>query len=113
MGKSQYDGVWFHSHTKDVTRRIYALTDDQTATLDRFLKREARDSHDREIDPECPLPMFGDKDNSRRVDPEIAIPEHNVFRDRWERKQTYVNYLDYQKHRSCVKNSLDYPEKVF
>lgn len=109
MGKSQYDGVWFHSHAKDVTRRIYALTDDQTATLVRFL----RDSHDREIDSECPLPIYGDKENSRRVDPEIAIPEHDVFRDRWERKQTYVNYLDYQKHRSCVKNSLDYPEKVF
>lgn len=105
--------MWFHSHAKGVTRRIYALTDDQTATLARLLKHEVRDSHYREIDSECPLPIFGDKDNSRHVDPETAIPEHNVFRDRWERKQTYTNYLDYQKHRSCVKNSLNYPEKVF
>lgn len=110
--KSQYDGVWFHSHRKDVTRRIYALTDDQTATLLRFLTREAGDPDHRDIDSECPLPILGDSNNRRRVDPGIAIPEHNVFRDRWERKLAYRSYAQYEQNRSCTKNSLDYPEMV-
>lgn len=108
----QYDGVWFHSHRKDVTRRIYALTDDQTAALLRFLTREAGDPDHGDIDSECPFPILGDSNNRRRVDPEIAMPEHNVFRDRWERKMAFRSYEQYEQNSSCVKNSLDYPEMV-
>ncbi|KAK7700269.1 hypothetical protein SLS64_011082 [Diaporthe eres] len=109
---SGYDGVWFHSHRKDATRRIYALTDDQTATLLRFLTREAGSPDHGDIDSECPFPILGDSNNRRRVDPEIAMPEHNVFRDRWERKMAFRSYEQYEQNSSCVKNSLDYPEMV-
>lgn len=75
--------------------RIFALTDDQVDSLLRFLEADmsvsetGREEHQlqrQDQRPVCPLPVIGDNSNLRRVDPDLAIPEHRVFMDRWERK---------------------------
>lgn len=82
------------------------MEDEQIATLLRCL------DSDREtlVDPECPLPILGDRDNRRRIDSEIAMPEFNVFRDRWERSVNVKNHREYREQKHCVKTPLDYPE---
>lgn len=98
--------MWFQAHRETVTQRVFALTDDQRSALLHFL----------DLDPaavgtsECPLPIIGDSSNRRRVDYEIAIPEHNIYRDRWERPIEYGSYDDYLNRRSCVRDVFDYPE---
>lgn len=34
----------------------------------------------------CPLPIHGDKDNRKRIDPEEPIKETGIYRDKWERR---------------------------
>jgi hypothetical protein len=59
---------------------------------------------------ESPLPILGGIDNRNRVDPEIAMPEYGIYRDRWERKVTISSYKDYILNRRDVRTILDYPE---
>lgn len=96
-----------------MTYRIYALTDDQIESLLQFLEW-VPDAHeeDQKQRPECPLPILGDDDNLTRVDPDVAIPMHNVFRDRWERTATWKDYSDYKwgNLRGRPRNALDWPE---
>jgi hypothetical protein len=107
----QYDGVWFHSHRENVTYRIYALTEEQIDLLLHFLEWEPKSqSHQQGPRPECPLPILGNDNNLTRVDPDVAIPMHNVFRDRWERKASWKSPAAYSFKRGTPKNELDYPE---
>ncbi|KAG8163372.1 hypothetical protein KVR01_006669 [Diaporthe batatas] len=101
---STYDGIWFHSHRDDVTKRIYALTEQQTANLLQFLEKGQINGS------VCPLPILADITNRRRVDEEIAIPEFNVYRDRWERTVDYRNWNDYRSQRHHCRNAIDWPE---
>jgi len=96
--------VWFHSFRDTVTRRIYALTEPQQAALVGFLQGGAGDGG-------CPLPILADATNRERVDADIAIPERNIFRDRWERKITVASYEEYvERHERDVLTAVDYPE---
>ncbi|KAH8787849.1 hypothetical protein F5883DRAFT_350454, partial [Diaporthe sp. PMI_573] len=72
--------VWLHSCKKYTTTRVWALTDDQVSRLLSFLES----AH--ENPPDSPLPIKLEKANQRRMDPDNCIPEHNIYRDRWERK---------------------------
>lgn len=95
-----------------MTYRIYALTDDQLNSLLRFLEWVPNThGEDQQQRPKCPLPILGDYDNLTRIEPDAAIPVHNVFRDRWERKARWNSYGDYRLRREgCVKHVLDFPE---
>lgn len=109
--QSTYDGIWFHSHRDDVTERIYALTEEQTANLLQFLGKGQVDGS-----TVCPLPILGDITNRRRVDQAIAIPEFNVYRDRWERTVDYRNWKHYRFWpKSCVRDRLarDWPNRNY
>lgn len=96
----------------NVTYRIYALTDGQIDSLLRFLESAPKvHTDDQTQQPECPLPILGDYDNLNRIEPEVAIPMHNVFRDRWERKAMWNGYQEYSRRRMpCVRHGLDFPE---
>jgi hypothetical protein len=100
------DDIWYHSWRENVTRRIYALTDEQRKSLADFLQSDSIPK----AGTKSPLPILGGRENRRRVDPEIAVPEHGIFRDRWERKVTVRSYRDYILGRTDVRNPLDYPE---
>lgn len=80
----KYDGIWFHSHREDVTKRIYKLTEEQSTSLLQF--------HEKKLSNEsiCPLPILGDINKRLRVDEGIASPEFNIYRDRWERTVDYL-----------------------
>lgn len=95
-----------------MTYRIYALTEDQLDSLLRFLEWEPNaHAGDQERQPECPLPILGNDNNLTRIDPDVAIPMHNVFRDRWEREVVWNGYQEYcHRRRPCVKHALDFPE---
>lgn len=96
-----------------MTYRIYALTDDQIDSLLQFLEWVPNaHEEDQKQRPECPLPILGDDHNLTRVDPDVAIPMHNVFRDRWERKSSWKDYNDYVwgNVKGRPRNALDYPE---
>ncbi|KAG8162850.1 hypothetical protein KVR01_007328 [Diaporthe batatas] len=99
-----YDGIWFHSHRYEVTKRIYKLTGEQSERLFQLLEREQTEASS------CPLPILGDINNRERVDEEIAIPEFNIYRDRWERAIEYKNWSDYGAQRHCCRNDIDWPE---
>ncbi|KAG6358643.1 hypothetical protein INS49_012161 [Diaporthe citri] len=107
-----HEGVWFNSHRRDVTYRIYALTSDQLDSLLQFLEWVPNAlTGGQEQQPECPLPILGDDNNLTRIQPDVAIPMHNVFRDRWERKAVWRDYSHYcMGSRRCVKTALDFPE---
>lgn len=88
-----------------MTRRIYALTDEQQLDLVNFLLSEAGPS------AQSPLPILGGAQNLRRVDPEISIPKYNIFRDRWERKVFVSSFSEYLETRSDVEDIIDHPEQ--
>lgn len=49
------------------------------------------------------------------MDNEIAIPEHNIYRGRWERRMRFRNFEDYEFVRGgmCVVDEVDYPGGVW
>jgi len=100
----KYDGIWFHSHREDVTKRIYKLTKEQSERLLQLLERGQTD------DSISPLPILGGIKNRERVDEEIAIPEFNIYRDRWERTIDYKNWSDYRAQQHCCREAIDWPE---
>lgn len=108
-GESGFEcnSVWLHPFRKNLTHRICELTDDQLSDLLKFYASEQ--PADWAIPP---LPIMVNKKNRRRVEYEIAIPEHNIYRDRWERMIQYQDLDDYQFRRGhmCVIDEDDYPE---
>lgn len=106
--------VWFHSFRKGITNRICALTDAQESALIRFL--ESDHGHMTTVGDAAsslsPLPILLDRTNIRRVDLDLARPEHNVFRDRWEQRLRFRNYAHYRffNRRRYMRDALDYPE---
>jgi len=70
--------IFFHSDRNEVTYRIYQLLDGQIQQLFQFLSDTPTTS--------CSLPILGDKNNKRRVDPEEPIEITGIYRDKWERK---------------------------
>ncbi|KAK3934657.1 hypothetical protein QBC46DRAFT_426217, partial [Diplogelasinospora grovesii] len=76
----ELDAVYFHSDNREVTYRIYRLLDEQKQQLIQFLLSE--------ITPpsSCPLPIHGDMDNHKRIDPEEPIKDTGIYRDKRERR---------------------------
>lgn len=108
-----HDRVWFESHREGVTYRIYALTEEQIESLLHFLESEPKPQPNQQGQrPECPLPILGNDSNLTRVDPDIAIPMHNIFRDRWEKKAFWESYQAYcfGTVKGRPRDELNYPE---
>ncbi|KFY33973.1 hypothetical protein V494_07154 [Pseudogymnoascus sp. VKM F-4513 (FW-928)] len=95
------DAIYFHSHRKRCTYRIYRLLYSQKQQLLDFLLSE-------ETPPaSCPLPILGDDENRQRVDPEEPIQETGIYRDNWERKPPPWDRLDGRIR--DVRDTLNYP----
>jgi hypothetical protein len=91
--------VFFHSDRKNVTDRIYALTEEQKQKLSAFFADTSNQQSN-------VLPVVGDSRNRVRVNHEDAVFMFHVYRDRWERE-----VLDYRQYPSrCREIALDYPE---
>jgi len=91
--------IYFHSDRMDVTYRIYQLLDEQKNALLEFLLAETPSGN--------PLPILGDRENWRRVDPEEPIASTGVYRDIWKRKDIGIDGPDSR----CrdVWNKMEYP----
>ncbi|KAJ0117023.1 hypothetical protein J7T55_003439 [Diaporthe amygdali] len=103
-GKSGRDqnGVWFHSHRRGVTENVYALSEDQIASLTHFLE-----SSPGEANSCCPLPILANRDNKRQ-DYRLSMPKYKIYRDPWERKMMYGSYLVYRNEtRNCRMYDID------
>lgn len=96
--------VYFHSCRRRQTHRVYQLRDDQQEALFNFLLAET-DSPPPEPNP---LPVLSSAQNRVRVDSEVAITNHNIYRDIWERKPLTVEEELTMERRP--KSDLDYPE---
>ncbi|KAH6842445.1 hypothetical protein B0I37DRAFT_314033 [Chaetomium sp. MPI-CAGE-AT-0009] len=91
--------VFSHSDRKNVTDRIYALTEEQKQKLSAFFADASNQQSN-------VLPVVGDSRNRVRVNHEDAVFMFHVYRDRWERE-----VLDYRQYPSrCRVIALDYPE---
>lgn len=66
-------------------------------------------AHDNTLD--CPLPIKLEKANQRRMDPDNCIPEHNIYRDRWERKMRFSRRSDWDfvSRGRTVDDEIHYP----
>lgn len=89
---AEMNGLWFHSSRDGFTDHVYALKDEQTASLLSFLKSEPGEV-------QCPFPIQEHKDSVRR-DWQISIPKFNIYRDRWERKSRFRSYWWYDHFQS-------------
>lgn len=103
---SQQNGVWFHSSRRGITDHVYALRDEQIASLLVFLESEPGKA-------ESPFPILGDRGSLRR-DWLISIPKYNIYRDRWERKIRFRSYWWYDhfqsRCRACDEDPVEKPE---
>ncbi|KAJ3538901.1 hypothetical protein NM208_g2550 [Fusarium decemcellulare] len=96
--------VYFNSCRRRQTHRVYQLRDDQQEALFSFLLSDT-DSHPPEPNP---LPILSDAQNRVRVDSEVAITHHGIYRDVWERKPITKDELRVLERRP--KSDIDYPE---
>ena len=100
----QIPHIYFHSCRRRQTHRVYQLRDNQQEALFNFLLAET----DFPPPEPNPLPVLSDTQNRVRVDSEIAITHHGIYRDIWERKPITI-----QERRALErqpKSDLDYPE---
>ncbi|RSL83585.1 hypothetical protein CEP51_004445 [Fusarium floridanum] len=98
--------IYFHSCRRRQTHRVYQLRDDQQEILFQFLLDERHSSPPQST----PLPILSDSRNRVRVDSEVAIIHHNIYRDIWERKPITMDEMLFIERRP--KSDLDYPELV-
>ncbi|KAM0425348.1 hypothetical protein ACHAPT_009404 [Fusarium lateritium] len=96
--------IYFHSCREKQTFRLYQLRDDQQQALSDFL---LADTPNRPPSP-CPLPILSDSKNRVRVDPGVAIIQHHIYRDIWERKPKTREQMRFQARRPH--DEIDYPE---
>ncbi|KAL2272443.1 hypothetical protein FJTKL_06564 [Diaporthe vaccinii] len=103
---TEQNGVWFHPSRRGITDHVYALRDEQIASLLLFLESEPGEAT-------SPFPILGDRDSVRR-DWQISIPKYNIYRDRWERKIRFRSYWWYNhfqsKCRACDEDPVEKPE---
>lgn len=84
---------------------MWAISDGQLSKLLNFLES------DEQGHVECPLPLVLEKTNHRRIDADNCIPEHNIYRDRWERKMRFGSRStwEFAQGGNCVDNEIHYP----
>jgi hypothetical protein len=98
--------VYFQCTRRRVTFRVCQLLDDQQSALLSFLQADGEDTM-----RSCPFPILPGSDNRVRIDPEDAIPIHQVYRDIWERPPPRKLTRMEEFGRGCERRSqLDYPE---
>ncbi|KAI5865862.1 hypothetical protein GGS23DRAFT_357446 [Durotheca rogersii] len=95
------EAVYLHPERKFSTYRIYRLLDSQKRKLSQFLLSEAP------LPGTSPLPIFGDKNNRWRVDPEEPVETTGIYRDLWERKPLGKDDPDLRLR--DVIDTIDYP----
>ncbi|KAI8667603.1 hypothetical protein NCS56_00897400 [Fusarium sp. Ph1] len=96
--------IYFHSCRRRQTHRVYQLRDDQQEALFNFLLAET------DSPPPTPnsLPVLSNAQNRVRIDSEVAITHHNIYRYIWEREPpTMEEELTMER---LPKSDLDYPE---
>lgn len=87
----------------NVTYRVCQLLDEQQATLLHFMR-------DTENSTTCPLPVLPTEHNRNRINPEDAIPVHQIYRDPWERSAPKkLSRMQEFMGRHMI-SSLDFPE---
>lgn len=101
--RKKCNDVWLHPFREGVTTRneVWALTEDQLTRLLSFLESEPTSTTTQEetaaAEKDCPLPVrLRSKSNKQVVDADNCIPEHNIYRDRWERKMRYDTRGDWE-----------------
>ncbi|KAI5916985.1 hypothetical protein F4810DRAFT_698415 [Camillea tinctor] len=95
------EGVYLHPERNMMTYRIYRLLDNQKLQLLQFLLSEAP------APGSSPLPILGNQNNRRRVDPEEPADTTGIYRDLWERKPLGKNELD-RRLKDAV-DRIDFP----
>ncbi|KAH9991313.1 hypothetical protein F4779DRAFT_249005 [Xylariaceae sp. FL0662B] len=95
------EGVYLHPERNMMTYRIYRLLDSQKLELLQFLLSEAPPPGS------SPLPILGNKNNRRRVDPEEPVEATGIYRDLWERKPLGQDELD--RRLKDVIDDIDFP----
>lgn len=105
----QCNSVWLHPFREELTYRICELTSDQISDLLTFFASEQQPGDS----ASSPLPVMVDKKNLRRVEYEVAIPEYNIYRDRWERVIRYEDYEEYvfMGGSGCVLDEVNHPDR--
>lgn len=80
-----------------IRNEVWALTEDCLTRLLSFLEsKSASTEEDTAVEQDCPLPIKLRFDGRRREDGDNSIPEHNIYRDRWERKMRYDRRSDFE-----------------
>ncbi|KAK0722680.1 hypothetical protein B0T26DRAFT_674357 [Lasiosphaeria miniovina] len=97
---SNSSAIFFHSDRYNVTYCIYQLLASQKQQLLDFLLSNPASTS-------CPLPILGDKNKVRCIDPEEPIGSTGIYRDPWERKPLPLDAPDMQK--KDLRVALDYP----
>jgi hypothetical protein len=90
-----------HPDRDEITYRLYALLDEQKQRLLDFFSAENPE------DADSPLPILGDSNNRKRVDPEEPISRTGIYRDAWERKLRHPDH-DRRRGRKDIMDLLDY-----
>ncbi|KAF5010805.1 hypothetical protein FDECE_3048 [Fusarium decemcellulare] len=96
--------VYFHSCRRRQTHRVYQLRDDQQEALFSFFLSDTGSPPPKPN----PLPILSNAQNRVRVDSEVAITHHGIYRDVWERKPITKEELRALERRP--KSDVDYPE---
>ncbi|KAG8161472.1 hypothetical protein KVR01_008459 [Diaporthe batatas] len=103
---TEQNGIWFHSGRYGITYHVYALKDEQTASLLLFLESGIGEAP-------CPFPIQEHKDSLRR-EWGISIQKYNIYRDRWERTSRFRSYWWYDhfqsKCRAFDEDPIRFPE---
>lgn len=98
--------VYFQSCRRSTTFRVWQLLDEQQADLASFLLRDDNESGS----ATGPLPILPSRANTVRVDPDDAIPVHNIYRDLYERRPPREQLRMMEGRGSCHRNSRDDPQ---
>ncbi|KAK5652855.1 hypothetical protein OQA88_9521 [Cercophora sp. LCS_1] len=94
--------AYFHPCRTGVTERVTQLRDDQQQELIDFLLAK----YNGPVTP-CSLPILVDKRNTVRVDADVAITLHGIYRDLWERVPLTEDEMEALARRP--QQEIDYP----
>ena len=72
--------MWIHGALANGPNTLYPPTPEQFSALVDFLLAEE------DPKPPCPLPIHGTPQNRPRWDPNLALGDFHIFRDKYERK---------------------------